>query len=66
MERLENWQLETADDIGPKLTCDETEDLARLFTSVGRADLASALIEGHTATDEPTDAHYPDRAEAQS
>jgi hypothetical protein len=57
-ESLQSWSGETVEEIGSKLTCDEMEELAGLFTSVGREDLTIALTEAHAAADEPEDRHF--------
>lgn len=40
------------------MTCNEAEVLADLFRVFGKDDLADYIIEEHTSTDEPGDAHY--------
>ena len=59
---LPTWSPQTASDIGPSLTCREADDLAGLFRSSGRDDLAYALLEGHLEADDPTDAHLAEDA----
>lgn len=45
-------------DIGPTLTCHETETLAALLVELTLDECAEALLEGHTASDEEGDRHY--------
>lgn len=52
------WDGDTAYDLGPHLTCSETEALAELFRAAGEDDLAEALMEGHSTADDEGDAHF--------
>lgn len=45
-------------DVGPALTCRETEVLADLFREAGIGDVARALIFGHARGDDEGDQHY--------
>lgn len=48
----------TADDVGPKLTCGEVEDVAETLRGLGQSEAADRLIAGHGVTDEADDRHY--------
>jgi len=47
-----------ADEIGPRLTCTETEVLARLIELALGADYARAFIMAHAQGDDEGDDHY--------
>ena len=55
---LSVWSDYTMADIGPHLTCNETDALAAFLSTTGRTDMAEALIEGHAEADDEGDAHY--------
>ena len=49
---------EVADDLGPRLTCTETEILARLIELALGAEYAKYFIKAHAQGDDEGDDHY--------
>lgn len=47
-----------ADDVGPKLTCIETDALVALLVALGDEGAADRWLEGHAAGDDAGDSHY--------
>ena len=61
---LDAWDDYTAFDIGPHLTCGETDALAAVFTVLEAHDLAESLLDGHASSDDEGDSHFNYRRNA--
>lgn len=57
---LDTFDGHTLSDLGPHMTCTETNVLAELLRAHGADDTAAALLEGHASEDEEGDDHYQD------
>lgn len=57
---FDDWTL---NDIGPHLTCSETEIMAEVFRVSGYEGRADALIKGHARDDDEGDEHYTPEGE---
>ncbi len=55
IQNLLDLHPEYLHDIGPHLTCEETDAWAEFFRTHDRADLADTLLEGHAREDEEGD-----------
>ncbi|MFC4245074.1 hypothetical protein ACFOYW_17030 [Gryllotalpicola reticulitermitis] len=50
--------IQTAHDVGPRLTCSEVEALAVILRALGAPEAAARWLDGHAVDDEVDELHY--------
>jgi len=50
--------VQTAHDIGPRLTCSEAEAMAIILRVLGNPEAAARWLDGHAVDDEADEMHY--------